>query len=170
MARRPQSESQSDVSIRRTLFVAAFVAFWMLGISARLVHLQVTRHDNLVARARQQQQDAIETSPTRGPVLDREERELARTIDTTSVFIVSVHASSGLPPSAEREGDRPAPTQGGVSPSLEEPSTGHEVTIPAIANPALGGSEKAAVAPHRSRCSPIRTIASAVRRASSTTA
>ena len=88
MARRSrQTESQPDLSIRRTLFVAAFVAFWMLGISARLVHLQVTRHDNLVARARQQQQDAIETSPTRGPVLDREERELARTIDTTSVFI-----------------------------------------------------------------------------------
>ena len=82
-----QSESQPDVSIRRTLFVAAFVAFWMLGISARLVYLQVSKHDKLVARAHQQQQDAIETSPTRGPVLDRQERELARTIDTTSVFI-----------------------------------------------------------------------------------
>ena len=82
-----QTKSQPDVSIRRTLFVAAFVAFWMLGISARLVHLQVTRHEKLVARARQQQQDAIETSPARGPVLDREERELARTIDTTSVSI-----------------------------------------------------------------------------------
>ncbi|MGH9928732.1 MAG: penicillin-binding protein [Pyrinomonadaceae bacterium] len=82
-----QTESQPDVSIRRTLFVAAFVAFWMLSISVRLVNLQVTRHDKLVARAHQQQQDAIETSPTRGPVLDREERELARTIDTTSVFV-----------------------------------------------------------------------------------
>ena len=82
-----QTKSQPDVSIRRTLFVAAFVAFWMLGIGARLVHLQVTRHEKLVARARQQQQDAIETSPARGPVLDREERELARTIDTTSVSI-----------------------------------------------------------------------------------
>ena len=88
MARRSgQAEPQPDVSIRRTLFVAAFVAFWMLGVSARLVQLQVTRHDKLVARARQQQQDAIETSPTRGPVLDRDERELARTVDTTSVFI-----------------------------------------------------------------------------------
>jgi cell division protein FtsI (penicillin-binding protein 3) len=82
-----QTKSQPDVSIRRTLFVAAFVALWMLGISARLVHLQVSRHDKLVARARQQQQDAIEISPMRGPVLDREERELARTIDTTSVSI-----------------------------------------------------------------------------------
>ncbi|HUS12934.1 MAG TPA: penicillin-binding protein [Pyrinomonadaceae bacterium] len=82
-----QTESQPDVSIRRTLFVAAFVAFWMLGISARLVYLQVSRHDKLVARAHQQQQDAIEISPARGFVLDRAERELARTIDTTSVFI-----------------------------------------------------------------------------------
>src|SRR5256885_1182810 len=82
-----QSEAQSDVSFRRTLFVAAFVAFWMLGISARLVYLQVSNHEQLVARAHRQQQEAIETSPTRGPVLDRHERELARTIDTTSVFI-----------------------------------------------------------------------------------
>src|SRR6266550_5309993 len=82
-----QSESQPDVSFRRTLFVAAFVAFWMLGISARLVYLQVSNHDNLVARAHKQQQEAIETSPTRGAVLDRQERELARTIDTISIFI-----------------------------------------------------------------------------------
>jgi len=82
-----QAESHPDVSTRRTLFVAAFVAFWMLGISARLVYLQVSNHDNLVARAHKQQQEAIETSPTRGFVLDRQERELARSIDTTSVFI-----------------------------------------------------------------------------------
>src|SRR5436190_4149689 len=82
-----QSESQPDVSFRRTLFVAAFVAFWMFGISARLVYLQVSQHDDLVTRAHKQQQEAIETSPTRGPLLDRMERELARTVDTTSVFV-----------------------------------------------------------------------------------
>ena len=82
-----KTESQPDVSTRRTLFVAAFVAFWMLGISARLVYLQVSKHDKLTARAHQQQQDAIEMSPTRGTVLDRQDRELARTIDTTSIFV-----------------------------------------------------------------------------------
>ena len=87
MARRSaQSESQPDVSIRRTLFVAAFVVFWMLAISARLVYLQVSQHDKLVARAHQQQQDAIETSSDARPVLDRQERELARSIDTTSIL------------------------------------------------------------------------------------
>ncbi|HLN98565.1 MAG TPA: penicillin-binding protein [Pyrinomonadaceae bacterium] len=87
MTRSRQRDSQPDLSTRRTLFVAAFVAFWMLSISARLVYLQVSKHEKLVARAHQQQQDAIETTAARGPVLDRHERELARTIDTTSVFI-----------------------------------------------------------------------------------
>jgi cell division protein FtsI (penicillin-binding protein 3) len=82
-----QKVPQVDVSTRRTLFVAAFVVFWMLGISARLVYLQVSQHQKLTARAHQQQQDAFEITPTRGAVLDRQERELARTIDTTSVFI-----------------------------------------------------------------------------------
>lgn len=82
-----QKELQPDLSLRRTLFVAAFVVFWMLGISARLVYLQVSQHEKLTARAQQQQQDSFEISPTRGAVLDRQERELARTIDTTSVFV-----------------------------------------------------------------------------------
>ena len=88
LARRPaRAQSQSDVSIRRTLFVAAFVVFWMLGISARLVYLQVSKHEKLVARAQKQQQEAVPTTPQRGPVLDRQGRELARSIDTLSVFI-----------------------------------------------------------------------------------
>ncbi|MEP6912382.1 MAG: penicillin-binding protein [bacterium] len=88
LARRSaQSEAQPDPSIRRTFFVAAFVVFWMLGISARLVYLQVSRHENLVERAQHQQQETAETGSQRGPLLDRRERELARSIDTTSVFI-----------------------------------------------------------------------------------
>jgi len=88
LARRPRrAQSQSDVSIRRTLFVAAFVVFWMLGIGARLVYLQVSKHEKLVARAQQQQQEAVPITPQRGPVLDRQGRELARSIDTLSVFI-----------------------------------------------------------------------------------
>jgi cell division protein FtsI (penicillin-binding protein 3) len=85
--RSAQAQSQPDVSIRRTLFVAAFVVFWMLGISARLVYLQVSSHETLVERAQQQQQSAVESSPQRGPVVDRQGRELARSIDTVSVFI-----------------------------------------------------------------------------------
>jgi len=82
-----QSKSRPDTSTSRALFVAALIVFWMLGISARLVYLQVSRHDNLVERARQQQQDAVDTMPQRGPLLDRQERELARSVETISLFV-----------------------------------------------------------------------------------
>jgi len=88
LARRSaQAEAQPDLLSRRTLFVAAFVVFWMLGISARLVYLQVSSHEKLVERAQNQQQDAISTGAQRGLLLDRQERELARSIDTASIFI-----------------------------------------------------------------------------------
>ncbi|HKO97721.1 MAG TPA: penicillin-binding protein [Pyrinomonadaceae bacterium] len=88
LARRSaQSQPHPDVSVRRTLFVAAFVVFWMLAISARLVYLQVSSHEQLVERAQKQQQESVESSPQRGAVLDRQGRELALSIDTISVFV-----------------------------------------------------------------------------------
>jgi cell division protein FtsI/penicillin-binding protein 2 len=82
-----ESETRPDVSIRRALSVAAFIVFWMLAISLRLVYLQVSAHDSFVERARKQQQLALETSPERGQLLDRHERELARSIKTESIFV-----------------------------------------------------------------------------------
>ena len=38
-------------------------------------------------RARQQQQNAIETSPQRGDLIDRQGRELARSVQTVSLFV-----------------------------------------------------------------------------------
>ena len=83
-----QSKVRPDASRRRALAVALFLFLWMLVISARLVHLQVSQHDWFRARARAQQQDAVETSPVRGLILDRQGRELARSIDTDSFFAV----------------------------------------------------------------------------------
>jgi cell division protein FtsI (penicillin-binding protein 3) len=82
-----RSKSRPDVSPGRALFVAAFIGFWMLVICARLVYLQFSQYDNLSNRARQQQQNAIETSPERGELLDRQERQLARSVQTVSLFI-----------------------------------------------------------------------------------
>jgi cell division protein FtsI (penicillin-binding protein 3) len=73
-------------SHRRAFWVTIGLVAWMLVIGARLVQLQVNQHENLSARARNQQLGAIETSPTRGQVLDRQGRELARSIDTESFF------------------------------------------------------------------------------------
>src|SRR6185503_13365891 len=82
-----QSKSRPDVSFGRAIFVAAIIGFWMFAVSARLVYLQVSQHQGLVNRARQQQQDAIETSPQRGDLLDRQGRELARSVQTVSLFV-----------------------------------------------------------------------------------
>ncbi|HJU92504.1 MAG TPA: hypothetical protein VJ656_06150, partial [Pyrinomonadaceae bacterium] len=53
----------------------------------RLVHLQFSQHEGLANRARQQQQNTIETAPQRGELLDRQERQLARSVQTVSLFL-----------------------------------------------------------------------------------
>jgi cell division protein FtsI (penicillin-binding protein 3) len=82
-----RSKSRPDVSPGRALFVAAFIGFWMLVVCARLVYLQFSQYETLANRARQQQQNAIETSPQRGELLDRQERQLARSVQTVSLFL-----------------------------------------------------------------------------------
>src|SRR5215204_1152314 len=82
-----RSKSRPDVSTGRALFVAAFIGFWMFVVCARLVYLQFSQHDALANRARQQQQNSIETSPLRGELLDRQERQLARSVQTVSLFL-----------------------------------------------------------------------------------
>ena len=88
MPRRPTAieAPRSGNSHRRARWVALGLGAWMLLIGARLVQLQVHQHDDLSARARNQQIGTIETSPTRGQVLDRQGRELARSIETESFF------------------------------------------------------------------------------------
>lgn len=88
MPRRPTAieAPRSGNSHRRARWVALGLVAWMLLIGARLVQLQVHQHDDLSARARNQQIGTIETSPTRGEVLDRQGRELARSIETESFF------------------------------------------------------------------------------------
>ncbi len=78
--------SRPGKSHRRALFVAIGLVGWMFLIGARLVQLQVSQHDDFAARARSQQLSSVETSATRGQLLDRQGRELARSIDTESFY------------------------------------------------------------------------------------
>ena len=71
---------------RRAMFVALGLVAWMVIVGARLAQLQITEHDELSARAKNQQLGTVETSPTRGLLLDRQGRELARSVDTESFF------------------------------------------------------------------------------------
>src|SRR5688572_20658593 len=82
-----QTKSRPDVALGRALFVAAFIGFWMLIIVGRLVHLQFSLHDTLTERARQQQRNEVETTGQRGELLDRQGRQLARSVQTVSLFL-----------------------------------------------------------------------------------
>ncbi|HEX5704710.1 MAG TPA: penicillin-binding protein [Pyrinomonadaceae bacterium] len=71
---------------RRAMFVALGLVAWMAIVGLRLVQLQITRHNELSTRAKNQQLGTVETSPTRGLLLDRQGRELARSVDTESFY------------------------------------------------------------------------------------
>ena len=75
--------------VRRRLVVAAIgLAAWSAAIEARLVYLQVSRHDDLTARAERQQLRTIETAAKRGEILDRNGRVLAYSVDADSIYAV----------------------------------------------------------------------------------
>lgn len=75
--------------VRRRLVVAALgLAAWSAAIEARLVYLQVNRHDDLTSRAERQQLRTIETAAKRGDILDRNGRVLAYSVDAESIYAV----------------------------------------------------------------------------------
>ncbi|HEY7786398.1 MAG TPA: penicillin-binding protein [Pyrinomonadaceae bacterium] len=112
-----QTRTRPDASLRRALYVAAFIVFWMVAICVRLVYLQVTRHDSLSAKARYQQQDALETIPQRGQVLDRNGKELARSIDTDSVFVAPDELVQETPEDTDAQIER---TAAGLAPLVNQ--------------------------------------------------
>ncbi|MGB9179802.1 MAG: penicillin-binding transpeptidase domain-containing protein [Pyrinomonadaceae bacterium] len=81
-------KARPDTSRRRAMIVSFVLAGWMLVIGGRLVYLQTVEHDWLRERARVQQQDSIAVSCERGLLLDRQGRELARSVNTESFFAV----------------------------------------------------------------------------------
>jgi cell division protein FtsI (penicillin-binding protein 3) len=77
------------VTIRRRLLVgAAILVLWAAGIQARLLFLQVHKHDDLQARAENQSERTMDISAKRGEILDRQGRVLAYSVDADSVYAV----------------------------------------------------------------------------------
>jgi cell division protein FtsI (penicillin-binding protein 3) len=58
----------------------------MLLVGARLAYLQTSQHESLSKRARQQQHNVEQLAAPRGLILDRQGRELARSIDMDSFY------------------------------------------------------------------------------------
>lgn len=76
----------ANASIRMRIWIVAVTVGMLLGvISARAVHVQVFCGPALAARAADQYETSIRTSPRRGTILDSDGRPLAVSIEVTSV-------------------------------------------------------------------------------------
>jgi cell division protein FtsI (penicillin-binding protein 3) len=75
------------VTLRSRLLVGATIfMLWAAGIQARLLYLQVYRHQDLQARAENQSARTMDISAKRGDILDRHGRVLAYSVDADSVY------------------------------------------------------------------------------------
>jgi len=70
----------------RLLVVFGLALVWMLAVVARLSYLQLFQYREYLERAHRQQDRIIEVSPMRGPIYDRNGRELAMSIPVDSCF------------------------------------------------------------------------------------
>lgn len=83
-----QTESYSEATSNRMLALVAVLAFWIVAIGLRLVFLQAVNTDWYKAQALQRQRKLVTTDASRGVIFDRHGRELARTIDAPSFFVI----------------------------------------------------------------------------------
>jgi cell division protein FtsI (penicillin-binding protein 3) len=80
---------------------AALLAAWAALVALRLVQVQIMHRASYQARARQQQERTILLPPRRGSILDREGRELAVSVEASSVFAVPDKVRNAKTESAE---------------------------------------------------------------------
>jgi cell division protein FtsI/penicillin-binding protein 2 len=73
---------------RRLRFFAIGLTVWAVFVVARLVQLQIVQGQKYRTRAQRQQERRIEVSGRRGPILDREGRELAVSVEVSSIYAV----------------------------------------------------------------------------------
>src|SRR5262249_37053558 len=71
---------------RRALWIAAALCVWMFVIMGRLAWLQVARHDHYTERAALNQRKEVKVVAARGPIVDREGRELAVSAIADSIY------------------------------------------------------------------------------------
>jgi len=84
----PAARAWQSTIRTRVLVAAAFFALWVVAIEARLVWLQVYRHDYYVTKADKQQKDTVEVPGRRGDIVDRNGQTLALSVDAETIWAV----------------------------------------------------------------------------------
>jgi cell division protein FtsI (penicillin-binding protein 3) len=82
------AQSWRSTMKRRLVVAGAGLVLWTAAIEARLVYLQVVRHEELSARGDRQQMRTIPAPAKRGEILDRRGRVLAYSVDAESIYAV----------------------------------------------------------------------------------
>ncbi len=75
-----RSRRREQETGRRHVIVGLILILWMAVIVWRLVHLQITRADELSQRATGQRQHEIKLAPPRGEIVDRNGKTLAKSV------------------------------------------------------------------------------------------
>lgn len=71
---------------RRITICAVVLCAWAVAIEGRLLHLQIVRHDELVARAERQQSRILTVFANRGEIFDRHGNLLASSVTAETIF------------------------------------------------------------------------------------
>jgi cell division protein FtsI (penicillin-binding protein 3) len=75
------------LSTRRLRWLLWGMLLWVGAIFARLIYLQVFRHDDLLRQAQQQQQKVVEIEAMRGTIFARDGQTLAKTLPAESICV-----------------------------------------------------------------------------------
>jgi cell division protein FtsI (penicillin-binding protein 3) len=115
---RKTKENFSQTAFTRITLVIACFAIWFLGVGIRLVHLQVSKHEDFKKMATRQRRDPVERVPLRGTIVDRDDRPLA-----VSLRVRSLAADPTKIPDIEGVADRLSPIIGVKKKDLVEVMT-----------------------------------------------
>src|SRR5687768_14060227 len=84
--KKTKKKNLKQVAFTRFMLVVAFFVLWMGGISARLVHLQVTQHDWLKNQSEKNRLTVKKVQMLRGTIYDRNERALAMSVRVKTLY------------------------------------------------------------------------------------
>ncbi len=71
---------------KRLIQIFAVLSAWAIVVVARLVQVQIVRHDEYMYRALRQQERTLDLSPVRGAILDARGRVLAESVAAESIY------------------------------------------------------------------------------------
>ena len=85
-AKKKTNKNPMQTAFTRFMLIVAFFVFWIGGIGARLVYLQINQHEFLRGKALNQRRDNTKEKQLRGTIFDRSDRALAMSLKVKSLY------------------------------------------------------------------------------------